>query len=523
MQAGATKAASWQLMAFYAALAAIVVAPVMTVTLPVLGDLPNHLARVHILESLSAGGKLAAYYQRPDRLVPYQAMDAVMRTLRAVLPIYAAGRVFVALCMLVPPAAAAVLRYVTQGRVGLLPAAGFLLSYNYLLSRGFLDYLFAAGLAVALFATWLAMARAPRWARAAVCGPGLAVVFLAHAYAGVAYCILVAGDQVAAAVRRRWRPASDIARDWAAAAAQTVPCLVLVVGFGASGAFGGAAQTHFGTLADKIAALLTPVMFPWPHWIFRLLAVLVLVVVVLLAARRVRIAPCLAGPIIAVALAEMAAPRVLFNAWATDMRLPLVLYILVLAGMMPARALSRRVVSLLLAALIVLVCARAAGALVLLQKLDVQAAEVRGLVQTLPQGARLLVVDDAQDSAHLRVVDYLFTDHLGLLATLDRDAFVPFLLTDATPVQVRPDYRAAASPNARPVTLAQLREGAAQRDVAGALVPYGYGGHEYWNGWRSKFDYVLVMNFGAQLTDLPAGLRMVAQVPVAALYRIDKK
>ena len=518
---GSARTSGWRLAALYAVLAAMVVAPVLSANVPVLGDYPNHLARIHILESFATGSKLASFYERPQRLVPYQAMDVVMAALRTILPLYAAGRVFLALCLLVPAAAACALRLAVQGRVGLAPAAGFLVSYNFLISRGLVDYLFSAGLAVALFAAWLAMAASPRWWRASLCGAGLAVVFLGHAYAGVTYCILVGGDQIGVAVRHRFRPAAEVARDWLAAAAQTLPCLLLAWGFGANGSFGGAAATQYGTIFRKVAALFTPVLFPGPESIFAIFALLPPAVLLVWAARRLWLNRVLAGPALAVALAAAAAPSVLFNAWATDMRLPLVLAIVLIAGLTTVRPPGGRIVLAAVTALCLLVAVRSAGAYVLLRHLDRQAAEVRSLVAALPEGARLLVVDTAQENAPLRLVSPLLTGHLAFLATLDRDAFVPFLLTGATPVDVRPAFRATSSPNAGAIDMAQLRDGAVRADQPGTKIPYGYGGNVYWLGWKKKFDFVMIMNFGADPGALPDGLLEVGRVPVATLYKVQ--
>jgi hypothetical protein len=523
MQAGsgpANQLTGGRLALVYAFLAALLIAPVLCITVPVLGDFPNHLARIHILESLATGSKLAAWYVRPGRLVPYQAMDVVVAALRPLLPLYPAGRVFVALCLLVPPAAAASLRYAVVGRVGLVPAAGFLISYNYLVSAGLLDYLFSAGLGVVLFAIWLATAGWPRWSRAALCGAGLALVFLGHAFAAVAYCILVAGDQIALVWHRRFQPPAEVAADLAAAAAQVLPCLVLAVGFGASGAFGAAPVTLYGNPSARLADLLTPILFPGPPWIFGLFGLPLLVGLALLASGRARLSASLTGPLAAITIATAAAPSVLLNAWATDKRLPIVLFIVLIAALVPARPVPRPILSWAAVALVILVAARSATAFVLLQSLDVQAAELRGLVTGLPVGSRLLVVDDDEPTAPLRLTLPVITDHLGLLATIDRDAFVPFLLTGATPIDVRPAFAAAASPNGGAITTVQLRDGATRHDNPGAPLPYGYGGHVYWLDWHRKFDYLLIMGFGSELGPLPKGLFEVGRVPIAALYRV---
>jgi hypothetical protein len=509
----------WRLFSLYAVLALLVTAPVLAVQVPLLGDYPNHLARIHILENLRPGSVLATYYQRPGRLVPYQAMDVLVGALRTFMPLYLAGRIFIALCLLVPPAAAAALRYAVLRRVGIAPAAGFLLSYNFLIARGLLDYLFSAGLAVALFAIWLLTAGWPRWRRAVLCGAGLAIVFLFHAYAGVTYCLLIAGDVLAGAARHRLKPARTVLLNIAAACCQALPCFVLVAAFGASGSFGTAAVTQYGKLSRKAATLLTPVMFPGPNWLFVALGLTLLLGTVLLATGRLRLAPALVGPALAVAVAAAAAPSVLLNAWATDMRLPIVLCIVVLAGALPRRPPRPRATMVFVVALMLLTGARSVSAFHLLGALDAQAAQVRTVAAALPAGARLLVVDD-ELPAPLRVAEPFLTDHAPLLATIERDAFVPYLLTGATPLVTRPAYRAASSPNAGPIDMSQLRDGAARQDPPGPLPPYGHGGNVYWLGWPHKFDFVLIMNYGADEGPLPAGLHEVARVPVGALYEV---
>jgi len=509
----------WRLFSLYAVLALVVTVPVLAVQVPLLGDYPNHLARIHILENLRPGSVLAEFYQRPSRLVPYQAMDVVVGALRAVMPLYLAGRVFIALCLLVPPAATAALRYAVLRRIGIVPAAGFLLSYNFLIARGLLDYLFSAGLAVALFAVWLLTAGWPRWRRSTLCGTGLAIVFLFHAYAGITYCLLVCGDVLATAIRNRLKPRYTVVLDAAAASAQALPCLMLVAAFGASGSFGTAPVTQYGELSRKAATLLTPVMFPGPDWLFALMAITLLLGAALFLTGRLRLAPALTGPALAIAVAAAAAPSVLLNAWATDMRLPIVFCIVVLAGAVPRRAPSPYIVLVVAVALLLLTGARGVAAFRLLGELDRQATQVRTIASHLPKGARLLVVDD-ESPAPRRVTEPLLTDHAPLLATIERDAFVPYLLTGATPVVTRPAYRTASSPNAGPITMAQFRDGASRQDPAGPLASYGYGGNVYWLGWQHKFNYVLIMNYGADEGTLPAGLRLVAQNEIGALYQV---
>jgi hypothetical protein len=113
-----------------------------------------------------------------------------------------------------------------------------------------------------------------------------------------------------------------------------------------------------------------------------------------------------------------------------------------------------------------------------------------------------------------------FTSQLGMLATIERDAFVPFLFTGVTVVHLQPGYEALATPHGHPVSLAALDEGLRRADEAHLTPDDGAGRRIYWFGWSEKFDYLLWAHFGAPVDGLPANLELVATSATANLYRI---
>ncbi len=505
--------------AVYALLGAAVLVPIFSVRVPCLGDYLNHLARIHILGSIDTSPALQRYYQRGWRLVPYFGMDLPVAALARVMGIYAAGRVFVALCVVMPVLAAASLQYAVRRRVGLIPVLGFLLSYNYLLARGFLTYLFSAGLAVMLFAGWLACADWPRWRRAPVFAAAGLLLYFCHVFAFLAYGILVSGHELARAVRARGQKLVAVA-DFGAAAAQAVPVLGVVLWLRADGSFGAESVTRFGSLAEKLGALVSPLYFPGTDWVVAAGILVPLAGLVLLWWSR--LAPSVWPALLAVVVAACFVPHVLANLWGADMRLPLVAAIVLIGGTTSAPMVGRRAAGAVLAVTAVLVLVRSADALVMLRRLDTEVEEVRHVVAPLPLGARLLVVD-VDAAAAGRAAPAAMTGHLGLVAAIDRDAFVPFLFTGATALQLRADARRAASPNAEALTPDQLREGAVRRDPPSGPPPFGFGGQMYWLGWPDKFDYVLITHFGAAVGALPPMLRKVAAGGVADLYQVTAR
>ncbi len=181
-------------LAFYAALGTFVLLPVLVVQVPALGDTINHIARMHILAA-GEHSPLRRFYAVRWTLTPYLAMDAIVPLLAQFMPVIVAARVFLAACLLLPVAAVALLQWAVRGRIGLVPAAAFLLSQNTLLGFGFLNFLFMASLAVMLFAAWIRTDDWPRWRRAALFAPAVAVLYLGHVFACLGYCLAVAGKE----------------------------------------------------------------------------------------------------------------------------------------------------------------------------------------------------------------------------------------------------------------------------------------------------------------------------------------
>ncbi len=494
--------------------------PVLSVQVPCLGDYLNHLARISIMGKLGNSAALDAFYDNRWKFVPYYGMDLPVLALSRAIGIYAAGRIFAAVCLLMPVAAVMVLRRVAVGRVGLVPVLAYLACYNYLFARGLFPYLFTVGLAIGLFSAWIATARWPRWPRAALFAAGAMVIYLGHAFGFATYCILVAGFEIDWAWRMGFRPRGAVAWRWLAAGAQAIPALVVGAALGGNENVSAGAFTRYGGIADKIAALLSPVYFPGG---FATPAILgCLLACGLMFWRRLGLAPALRGPAIALAVMAATTPRILFNIWGGDLRLPLVLAVVLLAGLLPRAEPGRRRVGVVLAACAMLVVLRSGEAWAMLRALDEQVSSVRQVVAALPVGARLLVVETAEPAA-VRVAPVAMTGHLGMVAAIDRDAFVPFLFIGNTPVVPRAGLRNSSSSISAAIDLGQLWDGYEHSDPVGGPPVFGWGGRMYWLGWPAKFDDVLVEHFGTPMGRLPGNLRILRRGAIADLLAVDHR
>ncbi len=504
----------------YAVLAALVVAPVFAVAVPGLGDTLNHLARIDIMARLGTTPDLQRFYQAGWRFVPYYGMDIPVLALTRFLPIYAAGKVFLAACVLMPATSLAVLRRAVHGRVGLVPVAGFVFAYSLPLAYGFLNYVFSAGLAVMLVAGWIGAVGWGRWPRVVVFSAALIGLYLCHAMAAASYCLMVGGWEIGRAAQARFRPLGVVVADWVWAGAQAVPLAVLVGLTAGQTRLGPAPETVYGSVQSRLAAMLSPFYFPNGGTLAALSILAALAGLFLLPRSRLSVPVAVAAAL--VGLAALAMPRVLLNVWGSDLRLPLLCVVLVLASVSAGARLGPRAVRVLAACAVILAVAKSWAAFGVLSAVDGQVAQMRALVRDVPRGSRVLVVEMGAEAPG-RVVPVHYTGHLALVASIDRDCFVPYLFTGASALNVKPAMESSGSPNGAPISLDDLRDGMARNDPARGAVPSRLGGRVYWWGWPEKFDYVVIEHFGAALPELPGILSLVGHQDIADLYRISRR
>jgi hypothetical protein len=145
--------------------------PIWIVAFPPLLDYPNHLARSFVLAHLNRPGFSFSQFYRSDwGLYPYLGIDAVLAVLGRILPIEAAGRVYLSLCLLALPLAAWF--FVRQAhpeedpRALWSPLWALLIAYNVFFLEGFLnfDLSIAVGfVALGLWLRWLDLRVIARW------------------------------------------------------------------------------------------------------------------------------------------------------------------------------------------------------------------------------------------------------------------------------------------------------------------------------------------------------------------------
>ena len=149
----------------FAAFTLLISIPIWTHPLPPLSDYVNHLARMHVIATLSKNPQLANFYEINWQVIPNLTMDLIVPLLARFMNVYLAGQVFIVGMFALIISGALALNRALIGRWSVFPLFAFPLLYNYVFLVGLMNYIFGIGVALWALAGWVARART-RLARA---------------------------------------------------------------------------------------------------------------------------------------------------------------------------------------------------------------------------------------------------------------------------------------------------------------------------------------------------------------------
>ena len=143
----------------YGAVVLVLVAPFFVFDTIPLYDLPDHIARQHLLFGNAAPG-MESYYEARWRLIPNLALEGTVFLLHYVLSIDLCIRIFLALTVGQLFLGTLALHHALFGRCGRLPLAAALFAYTGPLLFGFVNFCFGSGLGALAVCAVAALARA---------------------------------------------------------------------------------------------------------------------------------------------------------------------------------------------------------------------------------------------------------------------------------------------------------------------------------------------------------------------------
>ncbi len=517
------RSGTWWLV-FLGALA-VLLAPLLIAEVPPLMDYPNHLARTWLLAFGAEDPILSRIYGQDWHVIPNLAIDVVLPALMRILPVHVAGRVMLGLILVLNYVAILVYSRVAFGYRSYWPLAAALIGYNALFLMGFMNFQISLGMALLTAAGWAAFRERHPLLTIAGATLGATLVFFCHFF-GLLFCAILIGPHELAAVGREWRhsphPVRRVLLRGLAAGIVFLPSAILFLSTSLTDTKG---ELFWLPAVEKLRALNAPFMNYYAA-LDKLTALVVLAILaVCLWRRSLRLPAGTAIAMLACLAVYIVMPYAIGDAFFLDSRFPVMLGMLLFAGILPVLPKpSARIAGLALAALFLLRMGLLSG---LWWQHNQDIADIRRTIAPVPPGSRVLVatvdpdVNPAWWRAHGRrhvIAEFCRTDqHLGSLLTIERRAFWPLLFTVATqqPLVVLPPYDRIAAPLGDVPNYQQLDPSAAPRRTGPRP--------SYLADWPANFDYLLVLNAGAMdgLSDyLSARLEPMERTEMAVLFRI---
>ncbi|MEO0722002.1 MAG: hypothetical protein AAFY43_07605 [Pseudomonadota bacterium] len=475
-------------------------------------DYPNHLARTYIEGWLSQSQALQQYFQLEFKIVPDLSMDMIIPWLSHLIGTYEAGAVTVWMALALPALAGVVIsRRVHGDAAGWLPLIGFAAAFNMSMQWGFINYALSTGLA--LFALWGWMRSGAGWRRALLFAPLSAVLALNHGFAFLLFgymAVLFEGSRFAIGERgNRFAFARGLMLRDAIAFLPGLAVILLAAMDSSDLPKSGGAMFD---LASKFAA--TTAGFQFFNPLVALFATLGVGGGLYLGLRRGVLTMDRDLGIICAGLIGLIviAPVYALGIWGAHLRFTAVLFILLGTAVRfspDATDTAKRTTHIAIAALLAVVFINGGAHL---SRTDAELQEIRTALQTVEPGSKLIQAIDEPRGLSGAL-------HSSALAVIDRQAYVPHLFTNTSPVAIQPHMAALHRPQGKPVEKTTLEAATAVPPVESAN---GHWSVFYYYGWTETFDYVLYHRLpGAAHLDVD-GLTVAYESDTTVIYKIDR-
>jgi hypothetical protein len=504
-------------------LCAILLMPLLVVDVPPLLDYPNHLARAYVLAWGQQDPFLSLMYAPHWGIIPNLAVDVVLPPLLRVMPVHVAGRILLAVALLLPVIGTVLCSAVIFGRRSYWSLAVCLVACNGLFLLGFINFQLGIGLALVCAAAWMARREAHPTSTSAIAALCAVALFFSHLMGLLFYLILIGSYEIElafAAYRRGGSLIAIVARRAVWLLPVAVPPLALYV---ASAFATVGSRIVWETVHDKlIRAAMSLINYNLP---LDLVTAALITVFLLTCAglRLIRVKPRSIIALASVGIIYAVAPFGFKGTGYIDARFAVMFGFLVFAAIQPDR-LPRRVPTLLAIAVAALFAIRTSQVAVVWYAHNRDLAELRDAISVVEPGGRVLLASVAATEVDPIRPDFLqrqylsdgsrLDSHTPALLLIERHAFWPFLFAEPAqqPIELRPPYRDIA---ARTIGIPNVRLLSARSPVALDLPAFPLEGQ-----WTCCYDYVLLLEAGARPEFSDNNLWLLRKSGYASLFRV---
>jgi hypothetical protein len=475
----------------FAVLMAIVSIPILLNPLPPISDYINHLARMHVIATINSDPDLHRYYEIDWQVIPNLMMDMIVPLFVRVMNVYLAGQVYTLLGFALIASGTVALHRELFGRWSALPLIAVPLLYNDVFLVGTMNYVFGIGLMLWALTAWVALRERGRTLRLLLSALFVLGLFFCHLFVLGVYAV----GLFAFETHRLWSTYRRVRRSSGSDAARRVmPALVLDF-----------VMTGLPFVPVPALLLLSPTRGLWDYY-WRTegkLDGLLLVIQAYSPVIAYLLAAVMAGAaawalrrralsyhgfglalLVVGAVVYMALPRVMFETYLVDLRLPISIAFILIACVdfdfrQPA---VRRIFAV---GLFAIVAVRVGEVEYKWSQLSATTDSFRQSVQLLKRGAKVAVAyADPTGGDELR--DYGLV-HADCIAIIDRSALVTteFTVVGKQILHARPAYRGRVDTvDGTPPQIDTLVRVADRVDTNPA---------DYWRRWTSDYDYLYVL------------------------------
>jgi hypothetical protein len=510
-----------QIALLFALLMAIASIPILLHPLPPISDYINHLARMHVIATINSDPDLSRYYEIDWQVIPNLMMDLIVPLFERLMNVYLAGQAYTLLSFALILSGTVALHRELFGRWSAVPLIAFPMLYNGVFLVGTMNYVFGIGLVLWALVAWIGLRERSSVLRLSVSSLFVLGLFFCHLFALGVYAL----GLLAFEMRRLWVSYFGLRRSLGRdTARRTLPMLALDF-----------VVTGLPFLPVPLLLMLSPTRGLWNFdWqltgkvtgvafvieVYSHEVAFLLTVVVACAAgwalhRRALSLHAFGLVLLGIgAITYMALPRVMFDTYMVDQRLPISLaFILVACIDFDFR---NRIVRWVFASGLVLFLAIRVGEVESAwAKLSPSTDSFRKSVALLQRGAKVLVAYEDPDGGD-SVEDYGLM-HADCIAIIERSALVTtaFTVVGKQVMHARLPYRDRVdTQDGTPPVVGKLVKVADHDDT---------NPDDYWRHWTTDYDYLYVLFTDedsenpdpTRLTEIFAGDRF-------ALYRIEK-
>jgi hypothetical protein len=480
-----------QIAGLFAVLAVITVIPVILYPWPPLADYINHLSRMHIIATMGSDPDLSKFYDVNWQIIPNLMMDMIVPPLLRLMSVYAAGQLYTIASFVLIISGTLALNRQLFGHWSVLPLIAFPLLYNNVFLVGTMNYIFGMGLALWAMTAWVMLREHPLVTRLTVSLLFVLALFFCHLFAVGVYGLGLVAFETSRLIEhyrsRGDRPSLAGAKLWplvdfVATCLPFLPVLPLLM----MSPTWGLRASFVWELSGKLEGLLY-VVEVYSHF-----AALLLTGIVAFAAgfglrhRALQFHSAGWALLLIGSITYFAMPRIIFETYMADQRLPISLAFMVIAcahlnlGHDYVRRGFATVLVLLLAIRVFEVQSVWSDA-------SKTTVAFRDSVRLIERGSKVLVAyadpDAGEDTKDLVLV------HAACAAIIERSALVTtaFTVKGKQILEVREPYRGRVDRlDGTPPSVAQLMQVAEEG-------PQQDGAVNYWNKWTTDYDYVYVL------------------------------